>query len=199
MAKQVERFEAWGYIVHPNSKGFLNHKYVPFARWTDIYHGQTGRNPDVPINTFGVKDEHMDTILIPRAYNNSPDHDPRPRSQKLALRHQVVSYWTLVEHRDLREMRRVVFANVIEEALVEIIENTYQMMDAPQEKDLLISRSDPPFDVLLTRTPFGAGVQNMLEEYADLFANKRIESFYFHLASGIETFDFVINLSGSNG
>lgn len=195
MAKQVERFKDWGYRVNPDSKGYLNHTYIDFARWTDIHHAGTGSYLDIPINTFGVKDEHMNLLLIPRAYNNSPPYDPRPKSQKLALRDQIVSFWTQVEHRDVKDMRRIVYANVIEEALLGIVKDVYQMMDAPRNKDLLISRDDSPFDILLTQTPFGAGVQKMLDEYADLFANKRITSFYFRVASNTDIFDFIINLT----
>ncbi|KAI3391281.1 hypothetical protein diail_7640 [Diaporthe ilicicola] len=195
MAKQVENFEKWGYRVHHDSKGFATHRYISFARWTDIYQCETGKNPDVPINTFGVRDEYKDILLIPRAYNNSPDHDPRPKEKKLSLRDQVVSYWCEVEHRSPSELRRVVYANVIEDALVGVIKDVYDMLGAPENKDLTITPSDPPFDVLLNRTPFGAGMQKMLNEYADLFANKRIESFQFHLADGMKVFDFIINLS----
>lgn len=195
MAKQVERFEDWGYRVNPDSKGYLSHTYIDFARWTDIHHDGTGRDPDIPINTFGVKDEYMNMLLIPRAYNNSPPYDPRPKSQKLPLRDQIVSFWTLVEHRDLKDMRRIVYANVIEEVLLGMVEDVYEMMGAPKNKDLLISRDDSPFDILLTRTPFGAGVQKMLDEYADLFANKRINSFYFRVAGNTDVFDFMINLT----
>jgi hypothetical protein len=195
MAKQIERFEDWGYQVNPDSKGFLSHRYIDFVKWTDIHHSGTGRNPDVPINTFGVKDGHRNMLLIPRAYNNSPDHDPRPKSQKLPLRAQIVSYWALVGQRDLRELDRIVYAYVIEQTVKGIIEDVYQRMGAPTDKDLLIARDDPPFDTLLTRTSFGAGVQKILGEYADLFANKRIKSFYFHLAGGTDVFDFIIDLT----
>ena len=100
-----------------------------------------------------------------------------------------------MEQRDLRELDRIVYANVIEQTLKGIIEDVYQRMGAPTDKDLLIARDDPPFDTLLTRTPFGAGVQKMLGEYADLFGNKRIKSFYFHLAGGTDVFDFIIDLT----
>ena len=79
MAKQVERFENWGYRVNPDSKGFLSHRYIDFAKWTDIHHSGTGRNPDVPINTFGVKDEHRNMLLIPRAYKQLAR--PRPEAE----------------------------------------------------------------------------------------------------------------------
>lgn len=195
MTKQIERFEKWGYWVNPESKGFLNHRYADIARWTDIHHSAAGRNPNVPINTFGVKNEHRNMLLIPRAYNNSPDHDPQPESQKLLLRAQIVSYWTLVEHRDLRELGRIVYANVIEQTLKGNVNDVQQKMGAPTDKDLLIARDDPPFEALLTRTPFGAGAQKMLDEYADLFRNKSIKSVYFHLAGCTDVFDFIIDLT----
>lgn len=193
--KQVERLENWGYRVNRNSGGFLNHRYIDFARWTDIHHAGAGRDPDVPINTFGVKDDYGSMLIIARAYNDSPDYDPRPRYQKLPLRAQIVSYWTLVEQRSLSELSRIVYANVMEETLKILIKDVYEIMGGPVDEDLLIIQGDPPFDTLLTRTPFGAGVQKMLDEYADLLGDKKIKSFYFRLKGGLDYFDFIIDLS----
>lgn len=195
MSKQIERFENWGYRVHRDSKGFLSHRYADFARWTDIHHRGTGRDPNVPINTFGVKDEYSNMLIIARAYNDSPDYDPRPRSQKLPLRDQVVSCWILVEQRSLSELSRIVYANVIEETLKNLIKDVYEIMGAPTDEDLLIMQGDPPFDTLLNQTPFGAGVQKMLYEYAYLFGDKQIKSFYFHVKGGTDNFDFIIDLT----
>ncbi|KAG8156473.1 hypothetical protein KVR01_013707 [Diaporthe batatas] len=195
MSKQVERFESWGYWINRDSIGYLSHRYTGFARWTDIHHSGTGKDPAVPINTFGVKDGHTNMLLIARAYNNSPDHDPRPRSHKLTLRAQIVSYWTSVERRSLSELSRIVYANVNEQTLKDLIKDVYEIMGAPMDKGLLITRDHPPFDTLLTRTPFGGGVQKMLHEYADAFGIKDIKSFYFHLNNGINNFNFIIDLA----
>ncbi|POS72517.1 hypothetical protein DHEL01_v209089 [Diaporthe helianthi] len=195
MAKRVEILESWGYRVNPDSKGFLNHRYIGVARWTDIHHGGTGRNPEVPINTFGVKDEHSNMLLIARAYNNSPHHDPRPRSQKIPLRAQLVSYWTLVEQRSPADLSRIIYADVIEETLKGLIKDVYEIMGAPTSEDLMIAQGDPPFATLLTQTPFGVGVKKMLDEYAELFGGKEIESFYFRLKGGTNSFDLIIDLT----
>jgi hypothetical protein len=47
----------------------------------------------------------------------------------------------------------------------------------------------------LTKTPFLAGVQKMLNEYADKFAGKKIQNCTFEPVGGFALFDFTITLT----
>lgn len=69
------------------------------------------------------------------------------------------------------------------------------MMDADEDDKLTLRPTDRAFQLLLARTPFMAGVQKMLVEYADKFPGKRIESVEFDPYGGVEMFDFTINLT----
>ncbi|KAJ0120479.1 hypothetical protein J7T55_015208 [Diaporthe amygdali] len=191
MAKQVQNLAAWGYVVEPNARGFRN---VPFSgpgRHCNIYHPKA-ESPDVPITTFTVNDDNS-LLKIPRAFNTQ--NDLRPKGQKLNLRDQIVSFWTDVEGRDLKTLKRIEYSNVVEDNLRRQMEVVYDMMEKDEFDELTVKRTDPAFQLLLTTTPFVNGVQKMLDEYADKFAGKKIDSLHFDAVGGFESFDFIITLT----
>ncbi|KAG6354197.1 hypothetical protein INS49_004801 [Diaporthe citri] len=194
MAKSIQSFEQWGYVVDPNARGFKQVVFSGHEKHCNIYH-QAAVDPMVPVNTFTVTQDRT-LLKIPRAFNNHPDIDARPKAAKLSLRDQIVSYWSLVEHRDLKHLKQIKYTGVIEENLQGYIEQVYDMMGVADEYEQLTLRpTDQAFQLLLTRTPFMAGVQKMLNEYADKFGGKRIASCHFDPVGGFDIFDFTINLT----
>lgn len=194
MSKTIQSFEAWGYRVEPDAKGF---KFVSFSlrgKHCNIWHSESS-DPDVPINTFTVDRDDKTLLKIPRTFNNSEDGDRRPKSAKLALRDQMVSFWTLVEHRDLRDLKTIKYVVVIEQNLQAFIEEVYEMKGADEYDEVTLYPSEPAFQMLLQKTPFLAGAQKMLIEYAAWFAGKSIQSCTFHPEGGFESFDFTITLT----
>lgn len=195
MAKSIQNFEQWGYVVDANARGFKNVVFSGNEKHCNIYH------PDavdrmVPVNTFTVTQGDRTLLKIPRAFNNHADIDARPKAAKLSLRDQIVSYWALIEGRDLKQLKQIRYTGVIEDNLQSHIEQVYQMMGVEDEyEELTLQPTDPAFQLLLTRTPFMAGVQKMLNEYADKFGGKRIASCQFDPVGGFDIFDFTINLT----
>ncbi|KAK7703192.1 hypothetical protein SLS64_009168 [Diaporthe eres] len=194
MAKSIQSFEQWGYVVDANARGFKNVVFPANEKHCNIYH-PNAVDPLVPVNTFTVTQDRT-LLKIPRAFNNHPDIDARPKAVKLSLRDQIVPYWTLVEGRDLKDLKQIKYTGVIEENLQGHIEQVYDMMGVEDEyQKLTLQPTDPAFQLLLTRTPFMAGVQKMLNEYADKFGGKRIASCHFDPVGGFDIFDFTINLT----
>ncbi|KKY31806.1 hypothetical protein UCDDA912_g08231 [Diaporthe ampelina] len=107
----------------------------------------------------------------------------------------MVSFWTLIENRDIRDLRKIKYDVVIEQNLQCHIEEAYEMMGADEYDVLTLYPSDLAFQMLLQKTPFLAGAQKMLIEYADKFAGKVIESCTFDPVGGFESFDFTISLT----
>lgn len=193
-SKQIEKFEAWGYTVEINATGF---KKVVFsgARHTNIYHKNAGgRDSSIPINTFAVTNE-AGLLIIPRAFNGDAEYDPRRKGEKLALRDQIVSFWHGVEGRSLKDLKRIKYTGVIEENLRDHIEEVYDMLGKDEEEDVTVRRSEKAFRLLASTTPFLAGAQKMLDDYADHFSGKKIESCEFEPIGGFELFNFIITLT----
>lgn len=194
MAKSIQSFERWGYVVDPNSRGFKQVVFSGNEKHCNIFH------PDavdtfVPVNTFTVTRDRT-LLKIPRAFNHHPDIDARPKAAKLSLRDQIVSYWSLIENRDLKDLKQIKYTGVIEENLQGYIEQVYGMKGVDDEyEQLTLQPTDPAFQLLLTRTPFMAGIHKMLNEYADKFGGKRIASCHFDPVGGFDLFDFTINLT----
>lgn len=193
MAKNIESFEVWGYVVDSNAKGFQDVVFPPNEKHCNIYHPEAV-DPMVPVNTFSVTSDPT-LLKIPRSFNNHPDVDRRARASKLNLRDQIVSYWSQVENRDLKNLKKIKYSSVIEEHLQDNIEEVYEMMGADEYDKLTLRPTDRAFQLLLARTPFMAGVQKMLVEYADKCPGKRIESVEFDPYGGVAMFDFTINLT----
>ncbi|POS75257.1 hypothetical protein DHEL01_v206345 [Diaporthe helianthi] len=194
MSKRVQSFKAWGYIVEPDAKGFKNVDFSNDEKHCNIFHPDTV-DPSIPINTFAVT-KNLGILNIHRAFNDSSFFDDRPRDKKLRLRDQIVSYWSSVENRDLKGLKQMVYKGVIERNLREHMENVYEWKEVHQWNELTIkaSETDPAYQLLLKKTPFMAGVQKMLDEYADKFAGKKIQSCTFEpFGSGL--FDFTITLT----
>ncbi|KAL1848889.1 hypothetical protein Daus18300_013448 [Diaporthe australafricana] len=126
MSQQIQSFEAWGYVLNPNARGYLNVTFDPNGRHCNIFHPRAGGHPAVPINTFTVTND-PGLLKIPRAFNNSPDFDPRPKAQKLSLRAQMVSYWAHVEGRQLTNLKKIEYSSVIERNLRDLMEEIYEM------------------------------------------------------------------------
>ncbi|KAG8156744.1 hypothetical protein KVR01_013349 [Diaporthe batatas] len=195
MAKLIERFEAWGYVVEPDAKGFEGVNYSKEEKHCNIFHPDS-RRPEIPINTFSITN-NPHSLKVPRAFNMSSFFDNRPRNKKLRLRDQIVSYWTLVEHRDLKDLRQIVYKGVIERNLRDCMEHVYEMHEVDQSKELTVKASDTDeaYQLLLKNTPFLAGAQKMLDEYADKFAGKKIRSCTFEPCGGFALFDFTISFT----
>lgn len=193
MAKQIQSFEAWGYVVEPNAKGFKRVKFPANEKHCNIYHPDAV-DATIPINTFTVTGD-KNLLKIPRAFNHSHDFDRRPRCQKLNFRDQIVSYWTLVEKRDLKDLDDLTYSAVIERNLRDRMEQVYEMKGLNEYKQLTLLPHDPAFQLLLATTPFLAGAEKMVEEYADKFARKTIRSCTFDPMCGFTLFDFTITLA----
>lgn len=195
MTKSIQNFESWGYVVDPNARGFEGVTYSADEKHCNIFHPDAV-NPNMPINTFTVT-RNPRILKIPRVFNDSDFFDARPRDQKLRVRDQIVSYWTLVENRDLRDLKQIVYTGVIERNLREYMEEVYEMKEVHQWNEFTIQASDTDaaYQLLLTRTPFLAGAQKMLTEYADKFAGKKIQSCTFEPLGGFALFDFIITLT----
>ncbi|KAI3391728.1 hypothetical protein diail_6869 [Diaporthe ilicicola] len=191
MAKIVQNLQDWGYAVDTDAESF--EITVPSdGRHCHVYHPlPSGEKPLIPTTTFTVT-EDKGLLKIPRAFNDS---DHRPKSEKLKLRDQIVSFWSLVEDRPLKELRKICYTDVVEDNLVERIEEVYDMMGREEDEELTVSRTDPAFQLLITTTPFLAGAKKMLDEYADKFGGKKIESVHFKPLGGFELFDFTINFT----
>ncbi|KAI7779914.1 hypothetical protein LA080_000237 [Diaporthe eres] len=193
MASSIQSFEQWGYVVDPNAKGFKNVVFSDDEKHCNIYHPDAV-DPLVPVNTFTVTRDR-NVLKIPRAFNNHPEVDARPKESKLALRHQIALFWTLVENRDLKNLDQIKYTGVIERNLQRHIELVYNMMGEDDEyQPLTLRATDPAFHLLLTGTPFLAGVQKMLDFYADKFGGKKIASCHFEPIGGFDLFDFSITL-----
>lgn len=195
MAKSIQSLESWGYIVDADAKGFEGVTYSEDERHCNIFHPDATR-PNMPINTFSVTN-HPGILKVPRVFNDSSFFDDRPREEKLQVRDQIVSYWALVENRDLKDLKQIVYKGVIERNLRDYMEEVYEMKEWHQWEELTIeaSETDIAFQLLLTRTPFMAGAQKMLNEYADKFAGKKIQSCTFEPTGGFALFDFTITLT----
>lgn len=154
--------------------------YSPLKRkHTNIYHNKAGgKDPSVPITTFSVTNE-AGLLTVSRAFGGDAEYDPRKKGEKLALRDQIVSFWNVVEGRPLKDLKRIKYTGVIEENLRDQIEEVYDMLGKGEDDNVTVNRSEKAFRLLLSNTPFFAGVQKMLEEYADQFAGKKIESCEF--------------------
>lgn len=195
MAKSIQSFFDWGYVVDKNARGFLTVVFPAHKKHCNIYHPDSeASNTSVPINTFTVT-EDKSLLEVPRTFNQHPDYDSRPKDEKLSLRDQIVSFWSSVENRDLKDLKRIRYSDVIEENLQNYIEEVYYTMNADEYQQLTLRPSDQAFQLLLANTPFLAGVQKMLEEYADKFSGKEIESCHFDPVGGFESFDFTITLT----
>lgn len=194
MAKSIQSFEIWGYVVERNARGFKNVSFQPNGKHCNIFHPDSA-DPMIPINTFTVTEDDKNLLKIPRTFNHHRDYDPRPKGQKLSLRDQVVSYWSTVENRDLKDLNQIKYLDVIEDNLQCQIEEVYHLMGADEYDELMVRSNDPIFKTLVAKTPFLAGVQKMLDEYADKFPGKKIHSCQFHTVGGFASFDFTINLT----
>lgn len=193
MAKSIQSFAAWGYIVDPNAEGFKGIKFSTDEKHCNIYHPDAV-DVEYPINTFSVPEDRS-TLKVTRAFNNSPDYDRRPKNQKLKLRDQIVSYWSLVENRDLKDLKQIEYTGVIERNLRDRMEEVYEMKGAAEMDRVTLQSTDPEFQLLLNTTPFLAGTQKMLIEYADKFAGKTIQSCTFDPIGGFALYDFTIILT----
>lgn len=193
MAKSVQNFDLWGYVLERNARGFKSVAFSSNGRHCNIYHPDSS-DPTTPISTFTVT-EDKSLLKIPRTFNHHPEYDRRPKGQKLNLRDQIVSFWSVVENRDLKDLKKLHYSDVIEDNIQEHIEEVYDMMGADEYDQLTLHPTDPAFQLLLGETPFLAGVQKMLDEYADKFAGKRIESCHFNTVGGFSSFDFTITLN----
>lgn len=194
MAKSIQSFERWGYVVDPNARGFKNVVFSANEKHCNIYH-PNAVDRAVPVNTFTVTSDRT-LLKIPRAFNNHPDIDARPKATKLSLRDQMVSYWAMIEGRDPKELKQIKYTGVIEENLQGLIEQVYEMMGEDNEyQQLTLQPTDQAFQLLLTRTPFMTGVHKMLNEYRDKFGGKQIASCEFDPTGGFDIFDFTINLT----
>lgn len=202
MAKNIQSFEAKGYVLGLNATGFRGASregtvvFSSNGRHCNIFHPTAGGDPSLPINTFTVTSDRS-LLKIPRTFNNNPDYDPRPKGhmQKLNLRDQIVAFWSRVEGRQLTDLRKIEYPTVIERNLRDCVEEIYEQKGLDEYEQLTVTRTDPAFTLLMTRTPFLAGVQKMLDEYADKFPGKRIESCEFDPVGGFAIFDFSINLT----
>jgi hypothetical protein len=193
MAKSIQSFEAWGYVVDPNAEGYKGVEFTAGEKHCNIYHPDAV-DATMPINTFSVT-EDKGMLKIPRAFNQSPDYDRRPKHQKLKVRDQIVSYWSMVENRSLKDLKKIHYTAVIERNLRDRMEEVYEMKGADEFDELTLQPPEPAFQLLLTNTPFLAGVQKMLDEYADKFAGKTIQSCTFHPIGGFALHDFTITLT----
>lgn len=194
MAKSIQSFEAWGYVVKRNAQGFKSVSLSPNGKHCNIYHPDSS-DPTTPINTFTVTEDNKSLLKIPWAFNHHREYDPRPKGQKLNLRDQIVSFWSQVENRDLKDLNQIKYLDVIEDNLQGQIKEVYHMMGADEYDELMVRSYDPIFKTLVAKTPFLAGVQKMLDEYADKFPGKKIHSCQFHTVGGFASFDFTINLT----
>lgn len=193
MAKNIQSFEAWGYVVDPNAGGFQGVKFPTDEKHCNIRHPDAV-DPIIPINTFSLPLRGDKSLLkIPRAFNDSVEYDRRPRNQKMKIRDQIVSCWSLVENRDLKDLKQIRYTAVIERNLRDRMEEVYNMRGIDEFDQLILMTSDPAFQLLLA-TPFVAGARKMLEEYADKFAGKTIRSCTFDPIGGFALFDFTIAL-----
>lgn len=193
MAKSIQSFELWGYVVETNARGFKQVSFPPNGKHCNIYHPESS-NPTIPINTFTVTEDKR-LLKIPRTFNNDPNYDRRPKGQKLNLRDQIVSFWSLIENRDLKDLREIKYTGVIEDNLQAYIEEVYDMVGADEYDPVTLQPTDPTFQMLLNNTPFLAGAQKMLTEYGDKFGGKRIASCHFDPVGGFASFDFSIFLT----
>lgn len=193
MAKSIPSFFDWGYVVDNNARGFLTVVFPANKKHCNIFHPEAS-NTSVPINTFTVTEDRS-LLEVRRAFNQHPDYDRRPKAEKLSLRDQIVSYWSTVENRDLKDLKQIRYSDVIEQNLQNHIEEAYDMMQADEYQPLTLRPGDQAFQLLLENTPFLAGVQKMLTEYADKFSGKKIESCHFDPVGGFESFDFTITLT----
>lgn len=193
MAKSIQSFWDWGYVVDNDARGFLTVVFPAHKKHCNIWHPDAS-NTSGPINTFAVT-EDKSLLEVPRAFNQHPDYDPRPKDEKLSLRDQIVSFWSSVENRDLKDLKRIKYSGVIEDNLQNHIEEVYYTMQADEYQQLTLRPTDQAFQMLLNNTPFLAGVQKMLDEYADKFSGKKIESCHFDPVGGFESFDFTITLT----
>lgn len=193
MAKSIQSFWDWGYVVDNDARGFLTVVFPADKKHCNIYHPEAS-NTSVPINTFTVT-EDKSLLEVRRAFNQHPDYDGRPKDEKLSLRDQIVSYWCTVENRDLKDLKQIKYSDVIEQNLQDHIEEVYYTMQADEYQPLTLRPDEQAFQLLLDNTPFLAGVQKMLDEYADKFSGKKIESCHFDPVGGFESFDFTITLT----
>lgn len=193
MAKSIQSFEAWGYVVDPDAEGFKGVKFPADEKHCNIFHPDAV-DAEYPINTFSVT-EDKSILKVTRAFNNSPDYDRRPRNQKLKLRDQMVSYWSLVENRDLKDLKEINYSAVIERKLRDRMEDVYELIGADEMDQVTLQSTHPEFQLLLNTTPFLAGVQKMLDEYADKFAGKTIQSCTFDPIGGFALYEFTISLT----
>jgi hypothetical protein len=194
MTKQIQSLEAWGYIVEPVS-GSTRRELPPNEKHWNISHPRAVDPERRPINTFSVTNEDKTLLKIPRAFNDDVEFDQRPRSEKLSLREQIVSFWTLVEGRDLKDLKKMIYTSVIEHHIRYCMEEVYMMKHLDEFDPLELKPSDPAFMILLENTPFLASAQKMVEDHADKFAGKKIESVSFNPFGGFAMFDFTISFT----
>lgn len=216
-SKAIQRLEDWGYKVENVDIGGLGElmrthlEDFPLVNTSEIQ----VRRVTVPSVTKATIDELVyfdssdftfsDTLVCTQAWNKR--NDERHIHEKLPLREIFCSFWVLHLGRQLRNLKRILYYDVIQEDLAdELRPLVYGLMGEDMRTSLVIRREGgsaqeaEAFAVLCERAPFCNGAQKMVRELPE-FEEVEIESFEFlpmrgdeELVEGQPLFSFRIHL-----
>ncbi|KAG8164523.1 hypothetical protein KVR01_006441 [Diaporthe batatas] len=188
--KKIQRLSDWGYELHKHE---IYSKAVERLYSTTITQDQChareithpSYSAEESLDIFDYFDAGSvggDTLAVSEAWNA---FDQRPRHEVLALRDIILGFWVHELDRPATSLKHLVYFVVKEELLrYELWPEIYALMRKKQTENLLIRRDGgstaegQAFNILLQNSPFGIGVQKMLDEYNE-FARVKIVSFEF--------------------
>ncbi|POS78510.1 hypothetical protein DHEL01_v203089 [Diaporthe helianthi] len=188
--KRVQRLADWGYVLYKHEVDYKAVELVYAKTIEDaqchsreiIHPGHSSEeNLDI-LDYFDAGSVAGDTLAISEAWNS---FDKRPRHETLSLRDILLAFWVNELDRPARGLKRILYYLVKEETLrYRLWPAIYNLMGVNQTQDLLIRREgesaqeQEAFATLLRTSPFGIGIQKMLDEYSE-FAGVQIRSFEF--------------------
>lgn len=156
------------------------------------------------LNIFEVSDTpaHADRIVVKAAWNGISDK--RPKTNKMPLRGLILGIWIRAKGR-LKNLVQIYYMHVVERDLVNITPAVFEKFCCPVGNTIIQQgRSvceNEAFNLLASKTPFGAGAMKMVGEYEEMI-RFRVKSFQYFVRGydindGDLDFDIAVNLERS--